>query len=299
MKTIICPTGEAIVSQRTYLTADAAKGTARALAPKNMTGVTDGAIACVGLRGSENAEVVRLAVSISGVVTATLRQDHVADEPLSVLEYDSRRLYACATAAGTYALVETLPIAVDDPQGTRFEYAGTLGWFKATYFDSVAGDETDIADSTAVEGDQSGRYATVAGIRKRAGMTKNNYLQDDTFATARTRAESEVNSSVVVRYVLPLAEVPAIVGDITEMLAAGSVMCDEYGAEDGSRQVKMLGTARGMLKDIREGTLRLVGLDGTEPQAASGCRPVFYPTAVSAVDEENPTAARMPRNKQY
>jgi phage gp36-like protein len=298
MRTLTAPTEQGIVVARSQLAAAATRGASSVLTLKNNENVTNGAIACVGLRGSEAAELVRLAVA-AGVVTATLTMDHAAEEVVEVLRYDMRRFYGSATETGTYSLIAAVPISVSDPQGTFYEYAGALAWFKATYYDSVSGDETQLADSTAGQGDQSGRYAAVWKIRRRAGMEKNNYVQDDVFEAARTRAESEVNSSVVVRYSLPLAEIPAIIGDITEMLAAGSVMCDEYGADDGSRQVKMLGTARGMLKDIREGTLRLVALDGTEPQAAAGCLPVFYPTAASAVDEENPTAARMPRNKQY
>jgi phage gp36-like protein len=296
MRTLIAATEDSIIIARTKLDATALKGSDVVLTLLNTEGVTDGCAACIGLRGSETAELRRLAVSSS--VKADLTMDHVKGEWLEVMRYDSRRFYGSATETGTYSLIATVPIDVDDPQGTRYEYTGTLAWFKATYYDSSTGDETPVADAEAIQGDQSARYCAIDKIRSRAGMARNNYVQDDRFASARTRAESEIDSTLAGVYVLPLTSTPAIITEICELLASGTVMSDEFGEGEGADGPKKQAQARSMLKDIREGKLKLIA-DGAELPKASASLPVFYPTALSADDEYDPTAPKMPRNKVY
>lgn len=298
MRTLLAPTEESIILARTQLSAAVAKGNDAVIVPVNIEGVTDGAAACVGLRGSETAELVRLAVSGGGAVTADLKIDHVKGERLDVMRYDYRRFYGSATETGTYSLIATVLIDVDDPQGTRYEYTGSLAWFKATYYDSSTGDETLVADAEAVQGDQSARYASIDGIRGRAGMNRNNYVQDDRFKSARTRAESEIDSSLAGMYTLPLTVTPAIITEICELLAAGAVMADEFGAGDDAEGYKMQSRARSMLKDIRDGKLKLMNA-GVELTKTPACLPVFYPNDTSYENEDDPTAPKMPRNKEY
>lgn len=301
MRTLIAPTEESIIVARTELSAAAAKGTAAVLALVNDDRVTDGCAACVGRRGSETAELVRLGVSEAGEVTADLRLDHAAGEAVEVLRFDSRRFYGAATEAGAYSLLAAAAISVDDPQGTRYEYTGTAcAWFKATYYDSVNGDETAVADAAAAEGDQSGRYAAIEAVRKRAGMDRNQYVQDDRFEAARKRAEGEIDASVSARYSLPFTEVPAVVTEICELLAAGAVMADEFpGSGEESPGLKLQKTARAMLKEIRNGSILLVGAAKAELARASVGLPSFYPNATSRVSTTDPTEQRMPRNKDY
>jgi hypothetical protein len=72
---------------------------------------------------------------------------------------------------------------------------------------------------------------------------------------------------------MPLSEIPDLIVEICELLAAGAILWDEYG-EDGQGP-KMISSARGMLKDIREGNLRLV-VDGAELATAGNDLPSSY-----------------------
>src|SRR5258706_10941330 len=80
--------------------------------------------------------------------------------------------------------------------------------------------------------------------------------------TKRKQAENEINSAIMARYILPLAEVPALISRICELLAAGYIDYEEFG-KDGEG-VKWLGEARALLKAIQKGTQRLIGSDDTE-----------------------------------
>lgn len=297
IRTLIAPTSDSIVAARTTLEEDALKGDASPVAVTDAGAAAAGSIAVIGLRGTDGAELVRLADGGSGVIEADLLNAHAAGEPVEVLRYDSRRFYGSAAEGGTYALIATVPIVADDPQGTAYEYSGPFAFFKATYFDSVGGDETALADSDAEAGDQSAHYATVDGIRKRARMAKAGQVQDDTFKAARVRAENEIDGSLISMYVLPLAEVPEVVTEICLLLAAGAVRWDEFGEEGGGQ--KMQSQARSMLKDVRAGAMNLIGASGTELQRVGSSLPSFFPDAASHDDRTDPTKPRMPRNKKY
>lgn len=296
MKILIAPTEESVVISRTTLAGAVAKGTAAVLVLTDPEAVTDGCFACVGIRGNETAEPVR--IDVSATVTADLLNGHAKGEPVSVMRYDSRRFYGSMSEGGIYYPLATLPIRMDDPQGTRYESTGAWTWFKATYYDSVSGDETDAADSDAVEGDQSARYCSLDRIRARAGMARNNYLQDDRFEGARMAAESEIDSTLANLYLLPLASVPSLVTEICELLASGAVMTDEFGGGEDSDGRKAQATARAMLKDIRDGRLKLIS-GGSVMAGAPASLPSFYPNYESYDDEDDPTAPKMPRNKEY
>src|SRR5262249_40598256 len=142
--------------------------------------------------------------------------------------FNQRKFYGATSKTGTYTHLASdgspMDIQVDDPQGSRFEYTGTsFTYFKATYYNSTTGAETDIDDAEAIAADQSSRYASLYNIRKAAGIADNPFLNDGYVETKRAQAENEINSAIISRYILPLSEVPGFIENICILLAAGYI----------------------------------------------------------------------------
>lgn len=269
MKTLLAPTEEFIrQSARTTLEAQAQPGSNVDLTSANAAGFAVDDYIGLGTPGTETAELAKItAISGNTITVDTLLHIHQIAEPLVKYRYNQRKFYGSLTATGTFtelAAGSPAAIRIDDPQGTPCEYTGAEGYlyFKATYYNSTTTDETDIADSEATQGDQAGRYCTLDEIRKQAGLTDNSFIADDLLERKRTEAESEVNSYLYQRYILPLAEVPALIRNCTILLAAGFIAYQEYGAD--SDGVKWLGEARGTLKKVQDGKIRLIGSDYAE-----------------------------------
>lgn len=271
MRFLIAPTEEFIKLERTTLNADAVAGSSVSLTVVDNNGFSQNDYIVIGYECSELAELEQINAAVTPGTTVrvgTLKFNHKAGEPVTRYRYNQRKYYGSLTETGTYveltAYGSPADIQVDDPQGTQFEYSGVEGYtyFKATYYNSTSADETDIADSTAVAGDQSGRYATLYDIRKHAGLAGNALYSDYRMEQKRKQAENEIDSAIMGRYVLPLEEVPALISRICELLAAGYIDYEEFG-KDGEG-VKWLGEARALLKAIQDGRQRLIGSDKTE-----------------------------------
>jgi phage gp36-like protein len=204
---------------------------------------------------------------VASITVATLKFNHVKDEPFTLYRFNKRKFYGATSQTGSFTELTSdgspKDISVDDPQGTLFEYSGSeLTYFKATYFNSETSEETDIADSDAVLADESTRYASIWAIRKHAGLAGNPLYSDVRLEMKRKQAENEINSALAAKYILPLSEVPALLSQICELLAAGYIDYEEFGKN--GEGVKWLGEARSLLKAIQNGTRLLIGSDGLE-----------------------------------
>jgi phage gp36-like protein len=271
MKTLIAPNEDFIKIERTELTADVAAGTNVTLALLNNDGMANNTFIAIGREGGEKCELQMINAAVTpgtSAQVATLLFAHKAGEQVTVYKYNKRKFYGALTATGAYTELTTygspVLIAVDDPQGTRLEYTGAEGYlyFKSTYYNSVTASETDLDDSTAVLGNQTGRYTSLYAIRVQAGLTNNPYITDGRIEEKRRQAENEINSTLIVRYTLPLSEVPGLIARLCTLLAAGYIDFEEFGPEGNG--VKWLGEARGILKSIQNGTQRLIGESMTE-----------------------------------
>ncbi|OJY74681.1 MAG: hypothetical protein BGP12_06925 [Rhodospirillales bacterium 70-18] len=252
------------------LAADATAGSSVSLTLEDNDGLVNADFIVIGYEGSELAELEQINQAVTagtGVRVATLKFNHLAGEPVTKYRYNQRKFYGCATADDVYVELtgdgSPKDIQVDDPQGTVLEYTGTTySFFKATYYNSQTIEETDIDDASAADGDESKRYASLWNIRKHAGLAGNPLYSDLRLETKRSQAENEINSAIFSRYTLPLAEVPGLLSQICELLAAGYIDYEEFG-KDGEG-VKWLGEGRALLKSIQKGTQVLIGADGTE-----------------------------------
>jgi phage gp36-like protein len=271
MRTLIAPTEDFIKTERTYLAANASAGTNVSLTLQNNNGIAQYTYIVIGYEGSELAEIQQVNTAVTpgqAVQVATLKFAHGKDEPVTVYRFNKRKFYGSVTEGGSYTELTAdgspADIQVDDPIGTSLEYTGVQGYeyFKSTYYNSQTTTETDIDDSDAVQGDQTGRYTSIYAIRKHAGLQNNPFYSDGRIEVKRKQAENEINSMIFSKYTLPLAEVPAMISYICELLAAGYIDYEEFGAD--GEGVKWLGTARALLKAIQEDRQRLIGVDGDE-----------------------------------
>lgn len=304
MRIVIAPTDDWIKVERTKLTADAAAGSNIALALESNEGTAQNTFIVVGREGTERAELERINAAVSGntaVQVATLKFGHLAGEPVTVYRFDKRKFYGCDTEDGSFVALATdnpKAIQVDDLQGTPIEYTGSEGYvfFKATYYNSQTGLETELADSPPTSSDESTRYATLWGIRVKAGFEENTYLTEARLEEKRIQAENEIDSSLLSKYALPLAEVPPLITNVCETLAAGYLLYEEYKASGIDNQGKTyLGEARGILKNIREGTQRLLASDKTEltPASSGGTMLEGMPNGTETTDSRRFTSGKI------
>lgn len=278
MKVLLAPTEDFIKRQVGQLNADMNAGSSVVSTVINSDGFAVNDFVVVGEEGAEGSELCQItALTPTSMTFATVLLFHKKDEPLTKYRYNKRKFYGCTTLAGSYLELTSsgspAVIAVTDPQGTYLEYTGLEGYiyFKSTYYNSTTAEETAIAESQAVAGDESIRYCSIFAIKKQAGLLKNEFINDGVVETYRRRAESEIDSYINTRYILPLenssgvAEIPWLIENCTTLLAAGYMDYQEFGKE--GEGVKWLGESRSILKKIRDGEQQLLGSDKQEMMA--------------------------------
>lgn len=286
IKVLVAPTEDFIKRSRTQLSLDVSAGASAVLTVPNSDGFAIDDYICVGVEGSERAELAQIsAKSATSLTVTTLALAHKADEPVTMYRYNKRKFYGCTTATGSFVELTAdgspKTIQVTDPQGTLLEYTGGEGYtyFKATYYNSTTTDETATTDATAILADEAVRYCSLFAIKKQAGLLKNPYITDDVVEQYRVRAESEVKSYIMNRYELPLTEIPGIIENCATLLAAGYADYQEFGSE--GEGVKWLNEARSILKQVSKGTMHLLDSDDAELSTkANATRVQGYPESV-------------------
>lgn len=282
MKPFIAPTEDFVKSEKSELAGALASGSSKAVDFKNADRFSANDYVIVGEEGKEQTEICQIS-SISGneITFANVVFSHEEGEPVTKIAYNQRKFYGCATKDGTYSLIDTKDIEVDNPQGTYFEYTGsTYNYFKATYYNSQTSTETSKDDATASQAGDVEHYCSIYDIREEAGFLNNEYISDGRINSLRLKAESEVKGSIASKYSLPLDEVPEVVALATKLLSAGWLMYQEYGSDmsgtnkDGIERVK---EGRRLLKDIREGKIILLDSDDSELTRKSSFGVEGYP----------------------
>lgn len=262
-----------IFNTRTRVNADASAA-ATTITVKNTTDYSADDYILVGYDGSDTAEVRQInAVTNKTTLDLTgspLDFAHDRFEYVTKVEYNQRKLYSCATEDGTYTLVNTFDLGVNDPKGTLVTDTGTDTYYKITYYNSETTAETAITDSEVIRSettedkvvDGDNRYCTLSEIAKISGF-RNASTED--LESVRYRAESRVQSSLAVVYELPLSYIPYMIRRVTAELAAGYLLINEAGdTADAlySRGQALIKGAYSVLKDIKSKSLVLFDADG-------------------------------------
>ena len=286
-------------STRTRVNADAAAA-ATSLTVKNTTGYSANDYILIGYEGADTAEVRKVsAVASLTAFTLTgsaLQFAHDRFEYVTKVEYNQRKLYSCATEGGTYTLVSTFELGVNNPLGTLVSDTGTDTFYKITYYNATTTKETSLADAEVIKSettevkvvDSDLRYCTLAEIRKISGFREGGSVSNEDVESVRYRSESVVQSKLSVVYALPLSFIPYVIRRVTAELAAGYLLINEAGEtgealwERGNALVK---GAMGMLEDIQSKDMILIDADGEELSNVTTQTLSFSPSDSTDSDE--------------
>ncbi|MDQ0869046.1 phage gp36-like protein [Arthrobacter sp. V1I9] len=231
--------GEINLRERTELSADYAPETL-VLEVKSSEGYAPGQTIYVGLLSREGVEkaVIDSVVDATTIgLTQALKLPHTRYEPVTAVLGDLIHVYRAANSNGSvpaddaFTVLATRSINADH-QSTYFtDSAGNSDfWYRFTYYNATTLDETDLADSEPVRGDDFGHYVSVSEIRNLAGFENAFNLKDVTIDHWRRAAETEINSALAGAYTVPFNPVPALVKSLTLELAAALLLADAYGS---------------------------------------------------------------------
>lgn len=144
--------------EKTYLSAFLAKGS-NSLAVKNNDRFVNGRRILLGAMGAENAEMLTLSsVNANKIALGTSGNtifDHNSDESVYALEFDKIRFYRATSLNGTYNLLTTVDIDVDNADKvTRYDDTTSLPthFYKISFYDSIADEESDLSDAIPATG---------------------------------------------------------------------------------------------------------------------------------------------------
>jgi hypothetical protein len=146
---------------RTNLTTKAVSGQAD-LVVQNSVDFSAGDFVVIGLPGDELSEIKKIS-SITGktiTLTASLTNSHPENTKITYIKYDQVKFYKATTVNGTYNLVSTKDIAIDEPH-TLYDDSSALStdYFKIKYYNSD-GDEYSVF-SDAISASGFPRYALI------------------------------------------------------------------------------------------------------------------------------------------
>lgn len=284
----------------TNLTADAASGQP-SIATLGNVGFEDNDYGILGYPGSLTGELLKIQSFTSTGVTFTtnLINLHRQTEPFTTVFGNKIKCYR-APNINNYPPSDAVfflnPLSIadidqDSPITFIFDPSGSNAfWYKFTYLNDVTNAETALSSSVPLRGGGYGHYVSVEDIRREAGLTDNQQIQDTQIATRRDQAESEVKGGLIASdYVLPLQDnlgnfyCPPVIANITRLLAAGYVLEQDYGpiapdsSKDGARKIK---EALGLLTEVQDHTIILVDIN--EQQMATQERVKGSPTSQTA-----------------
>lgn len=143
--------------ERSYLTTGHDAGVT-ALYVKNNDKILTSKRILIGEMGHERTEIRTTGAptgSTQIAVTSGTSFAHDTDDPVMVLDYDQVAFYRAATKEGTYNLVTTVAMDVDNADGvTRYDdTAGSASdYYKVKYVNSLSLEETDFSDPIKATG---------------------------------------------------------------------------------------------------------------------------------------------------
>ena len=139
-------------NENTELTDDVAVG-ATSITVKNIDKFNDKDWILVGNLSNESAEIVQIngAPSDLTITITAIKHAHDEGETVTVTNYDKARVYRATSAAGSYSLVGTVNIDVDEEYTHYLDNDGVASsWYKGTFYNSYTDVETSLSDTSPV-----------------------------------------------------------------------------------------------------------------------------------------------------
>jgi len=140
-------------------------------------------------------------------------------------------------------------------------------------------------------------YISTDEVRSEAGFDANTVITDANIELLMDKSNSEIDSTLLLVYVLPLASVPDIIADVAKLLSAGRLLAKQYAGIDSAIQKEgwaKMKEARGILKQIAERKMVLIGTDGNQLARIATGKPSGWPNSTTAdEDEDNAGGGRM------
>lgn len=255
--------------ERTELNADYVAESLN-LRVRSSEGYVAGQTIYIGQLSREGCEKAVIA-AVDGETTISLAQPlklpHASYEPVQAVLGDLIHVYRAANINGqrpsddAFTVLATRGINADH-QSTYFNDSDgdSNYWYAFTYYNATTNDETNLADSVAVRGDDFGHYASITEIRVEAGFANALNLKDSTIDQQRRAAETEINAALSGAYTVPFSPVPEIIHTLTIQLAAALVSMQAYGDTSSTRQ--SLKAARASIESYRTRESVLVDENG-------------------------------------
>lgn len=239
--------GETNLGERSELSADFIPASV-VLEVRSTDGYVSGETIYVGQLGREGVEKAVIASVVDKTtitLVAPLGLPHSRYEPVTAVLGDLIHIYRAANVNGTvpadeaFTVLAARSIKADD-QSTYFtDSAGDSNyWYRFTYYNAVTLEETDLADSVAVRGDDFGHYASISEIRVEAGFEHAHNLKDTIIDQQRRAAEAEINASLSGAYTVPFSPVPEIIHTLTVQLASALLLDHAYGNSSSRQKLK-------------------------------------------------------------
>jgi len=216
MISFFAPIMNFILSEKSELTASvSASSDPVSLSVLNTQGFKANDYLIIGRIGYEGSEIRK----ITEVTDAThlkvekLNIEKKKGDPIQRIAFNQVKLYRSSSKTGTYTLLETKDIEVDNPRGTYFEdLTGTTSyWYKCTYYNSQTSTETSLDNAEPVKGGDVQHYASIYQIKRMAGFEENYAISPVLVSDIREAAENEINSRVISVYSVPFSTVPPLV----------------------------------------------------------------------------------------
>lgn len=143
--------------EKTYLSQYASEGSS-SLSVKNTDRFATTKRIMIGRQGDERTEILT-----SGTVTApgtiavasNTQFAHNADDPVYLLQYDKVRFYRASSKNGSYSLITTVDIDVDNEDKiTRYDDTAGVAtdYYKVKYYNSLSTTESDFSDPIKAQG---------------------------------------------------------------------------------------------------------------------------------------------------
>lgn len=137
--------------EQTFLTAPISSNVST-LAVKNNQKFTGSSRVLIGDMGTETAEIITVS-GVTGATTVTLSSPtsfaHSIDTPIYVLQFDQVKFYRATSLTGTYSLLVTVDLDVDNDE-TKTYYDDTTGnashYYKISLYHSITTIESTFSD---------------------------------------------------------------------------------------------------------------------------------------------------------